>query len=179
MKKTFLLLLLFTVAPLWAGEATIQFRIRGLFDLQRVEELKAQAATVADFRIVAVDYDSATATFAYADDKPPFKGAKPDSLERGFRERLSGATRGNFSVLPLAPLPRAQWQEVRIGIAGVDCRGCSFGAYNAVAEIDGVLRATASFKDGLLIAWIDPKLTNREALEAALKKRNIDVTPTK
>ena len=30
-----------------------------------------------------------------------------------------------FSVLPLAPLPRAQWQEVRIGIAGVDCRGCS------------------------------------------------------
>ena len=82
-------------------------------------------------------------------------------------------------ILPLAPLPRAQWQEVRIGIAGVDCRGCSFGAYNAVAELDGVLRATASFKDGLLIAWIDPKLTNREALEAALRKRNIDVTPAK
>ena len=41
-----------------------------------------------------MDYDSATATFAYADDKPPFKGAKPESLERGFRERLNGATRG-------------------------------------------------------------------------------------
>ena len=48
-----------------------------------------------------------------------------------------------------------------------------------VAEIEGVLRATASFKDGLMIAWIDPKLTNREALEAALRKRNIDVTPAK
>jgi hypothetical protein len=178
MKNIFLILLVFAAGHVGAGEATVQFRIRGLFDPQRVEDLKRMTAGIADFRIVAVDYDSATATFAYADDKPPFKGAKPESVERGFRERMNGATRGNFSVLPLAPLPRAQWQEVRIGIAGVDCRGCSFGAYNAVAEIYGVLRATSSFRDGQLIAWIDPQKTDRAALEAALKKRNVELKPS-
>ena len=87
MKNIFLILLVFAAGHVGAGEATVQFRIRGLFDPQRVEDLKRMTAGIADFRIVALDYDSATATFAYADDKPPFKGAKPESVERGFRER--------------------------------------------------------------------------------------------
>jgi hypothetical protein len=36
-------------------------------------------------------------------------------------------------------------------------------------------QATASFHDGLAIAWIDPEKTNREALEMALKSRGVQL----
>ena len=44
-------------------------------------------------------------------------------------------------------------------------------AYEAVANIDGVEQATASFKDGRVTALIDPTKTDRAKLEDALKKK--------
>jgi len=64
---------------------------------------------------------------------------------------------------------------VNISIAGLDCTGCSYGAYLAVYKIDGVENATASFKEGAVTAWIDPNKTNRAALEEALTKRGVTV----
>jgi copper chaperone CopZ len=78
-------------------------------------------------------------------------------------------------VKPLSPTPRDQLTRVEIGVLGLDCRGCALGAYEAVAKLDGVEQATASFKEGRVVAWIDPKKTDRATLEAALKKKNIEL----
>ncbi|HTU22227.1 MAG TPA: hypothetical protein VMG10_29580 [Gemmataceae bacterium] len=42
-------------------------------------------------------------------------------------------------------------------------------------RIDGFETATASFREGRMTALIDPAKTNRATLEAALKKRGVDV----
>ena len=63
----------------------------------------------------------------------------------------------------------------RIGVAGLDCKGCAYGAYRTLAKIDGVERATVYFKQWIVTARVDPSKTNREALVAALKKAEVDV----
>ncbi len=60
-------------------------------------------------------------------------------------------------------------------MAGLDCKGCAFGAYRAVAKLDGVERATVDFRRGIVTARVDPSKTNREALVAALKKAEVEV----
>ena len=62
---------------------------------------------------------------------------------------------------------------LRIAVAGHDCKGCNFGLYRAVASLDGVERAVASFKEGQVTAWIDPGKTNRQTLVDELRKRDV------
>ena len=63
--------------------------------------------------------------------------------------------------------------RIEIGVVGLDCKACSFAAYNIVAGVDGVEQATCSFKDGLITALIDPAKTQKAVLEDTLKKRNV------
>ena len=67
-------------------------------------------------------------------------------------------------------------RPLRVAVAGLDCKGCAYGAYRAIAMIDGVERAVVSFRDGHVTARIDPAKTNREALVTALRKAQVDVT---
>jgi hypothetical protein len=98
-------------------------------------------------------------------------------VQKHIDNRLRQASAGAFTLRPLSALPPEKLQAVKIGVAGLDCKGCAFAAYLAVYNLAGVERATVSFKDGLVAAWIDPTKTNRAALEAALKKREVKVTP--
>lgn len=151
-----------------AEEVTVSYRLLGLFDPQRVEELKTQVQSGDDkIRVVGVNYDTAVVTFAC--------NATPEQAEGAIRQRLQSATRGAFELRPLSDVPREQWQEVQIRVAALDCRGCAFAAYNLVARIDGVERAVADFHEGQVTAWILPGKTNREALVAALRKREFKV----
>ena len=52
-------------------------------------------------------------------------------------------------------------------MAGHDCKGCNFGLYRAIASIDGVERAVASFKEGYVTAWIDPATLKPETVTKA------------
>ncbi len=68
-------------------------------------------------------------------------------------------------------------QKIEIQVGLLDCKGCRYGAYIAIAKLDGVEHATVS-ESALLTAWIDPAKTNREALIEALKKGRVElVTP--
>jgi copper chaperone CopZ len=58
-------------------------------------------------------------------------------------------------------------------VLGLDCKACALAAYESIAKIDGVEQATASFRDGLVTARIDPARTSRAALEEILKKRGV------
>ena len=58
---------------------------------------------------------------------------------------------------------------------GLDCKGCALAAYESIAKLDGVEQATVNFKVGLVTAMIDPKKTDRAALEAALKQKQVEL----
>ena len=64
---------------------------------------------------------------------------------------------------------------VEIPVVGLDCKACCLGAYEAIYRLEGVEQATASFKDGLVTAWIDASKTDRAQLETALKQRGVEV----
>lgn len=184
--KTFLLMFLLAARVASAGEVTVQFRITGLFQPDRIEDLRRQAGTLrgnekdspGEVRLTDVNYDTAVVTFAYDPEAKPFKGAKADKVSERIGNLLQGATKNTFKIFPVSALKPEQQKSERIAVAGLDCKGCAYGAYRVIATIDGVERATVDFKEGRVTAWIDPAKTNRDALIAALKKARVEIVET-
>jgi cation transport ATPase len=66
-------------------------------------------------------------------------------------------------------------KSIEISVAGLDCKACALAAYESIYRLEGVERATVSFREGRVVAVIDPAKTDRAALEAALKKKGVQV----
>jgi copper chaperone CopZ len=165
------LILLLPAPAAVAEEVTVQYRLTGLFQPDRVDDLRRQAGTLllneqdpsSAVRLVAVDYETAVVTFAYDGAAKHFKNLKPERILEGINGRLSHVSRGTFKAFPPTHLKPDQLKEERIAVAGHDCKGCAYAAYRAIAGIDGVERGVVSFKDGRVTAWIDPARTDRAA----------------
>jgi copper chaperone CopZ len=152
---------------------TVTYRVTGLFNRDRENDLREAVKKMTDVSIVSIDFDVAEVSFSYEPEKLFQKGTKEkDWLER-FDNQLKQASSHTFGVKPLCTTPKEKLMRIEIGVVGPDCKGCCLAAYEFVAKIDGVEQATASFKDGLVTALIDPAKTNRAALEDALKKRQV------
>lgn len=168
-----LALLLTGVAASQAGEH--RFLLLGLFQPDRVEDLRQVIAAWEGVTLVQVDYDKAEARFKFEESVVFPNARKPDQVATQFNDRLRQLTRGTFEALPPSTFPEDQLQRIEIPIAGLDCKGCSFAAYLAVYRLEGVHRATASFHEGKVVAWIDPAKASRAALEAALTKKEVRI----
>jgi hypothetical protein len=156
----------------------VRYRVTGLFQPDRVDDLREELKQWPDVTLVSVDYQTAEAEFKF-DPTVVFPGAKPAQWVEQFNTKLRGMTRGTFGVRALSTIPREQLKLVEIPIFGLDCKGCSFAAYNAVSQLPGVEQATASFKEGRLTAWINPEETDQSKLEAALKQRRVPLEEAK
>lgn len=176
--RAILLLLLLNVSNAFAAEKTVTFGVTGLFQPDRVGDLRRQAALIKDVTLKRVNYESAVVSFSYETNQPPFKNASAEQVFRHMNEQLQQVSKGAFSLRPLSQLPREQWREVSFPVQGLDCKACSFAAYNIVIAIDGVEHATASFKDGRITVWMDSKKTNREAVESALRRGGVKIVDT-
>lgn len=167
-----------------AEEVTVQYRLTGLFQPDRVEDLRQQVARVqvgsptdmpAQIRLVDVNYETTVVTLGYDATSKHFKNVKPEQVRERIQNSLRSISNGGFNIFPLSELKPEQRKEERIAVSGLDCKGCAYGAYRTVAVLNGVERATVNFKEGWLIASIDPARTNRDALIAALEKARFTV----
>ena len=172
--KPLAFLLLLSVAAA-AAEQTVQYSVRGLFQPDRKVVLMNAAKALENCRLVGVDYDTARATFTYNDETQGFKKAKAEQILQQIDNQIRKLTNHTFMLLQPGAPPDTGLQCIDFTIEGLDCLGCSFGAYSAVAALEGVERATANFHDNRLTAFIDPSKTNREALAEVLKKKEIKV----
>lgn len=159
-------------------EVTETYRVTGLFQPDRVDDLKLAMKEIPEAVLVSVDYDNAEATFRF-EPKQAFGTTNLEQARERLNVKVRGVTSGLFGIKARCTIPRDKLELVEIKIYGLDCKGCSCAVYEAAARIDGVERATASFKDGLLKAWIDSAKTNRAALEDSLKQRRIPLEPAK
>jgi copper chaperone CopZ len=152
----------------------LKYRVTGLFSPDREADLRETVKKLPDVKVVSIDFKHAEVTFSFDPSQLVPKG-KPEQV----LERLDNLIRTNsfstFSVKPLSTTPKDKLTRIEIGVVGLDCKGCCLAAYEAVAKVEGVEQATASFKDGLVTASIDPAKTNRAALEAALKKARVEL----
>ena len=157
-----------------AAPAPVVLKVTGLFDGKREGELRQVLEDVPGVELVSVDYEHGEGTFRF-DRTKAFPDAKPQDTITRFNEKLRSVSMGTFGVKPLSSTPHEKLQRVEIPIIGLDCRACSLAAYEAVAKLDGVEQATASFHDGLVTALIDPEKTDRSKLEAALKEKRVQL----
>jgi copper chaperone CopZ len=153
----------------------ITYRVIGLFARDREKDLRAGFADLApDFKLVSVSFDEAEITVEFAPAKL-WPGQKPERVTELVNDKVRGATHHTFGVKPRREIARDKLQEVTIPAAGCDCKGCNLAAYEAVANVEGVYRATASFKDGKVTVLFDPAKTDRAKLEDALRKKGVDL----
>lgn len=155
-----------------ASEKQMTFRVTGLFSPDREADLKEVMKELPEIALVRVDFKTSEAVFQFVSAQA-FPGAKPEQIVERFDNRLRTLTRGTFGIREVCSIPRGKLKFVEILIAGLDCKGCSLAAYETVYRLEGVEQATASFRDGLVTAWINPEKTSRDVLEEALRKRNI------
>lgn len=174
--------LLLLMLPAWLPAADdkgvdprpVKHQVTGLFMPEREQDLRDVLATLPQFKVVAIDFKSAEVTLEYAPAKV-FPGAKPDQVVQRLDSMLRSASNGTFGAKPLPETPLDKLKLIEIPVGGLDCKACSFAAYESIYKLDGVERATASFRAGLVTALIDPDKTDRASLEAALKKRGVEI----
>lgn len=148
------------------------YRVTGLFSPDRQEDLRELLTNWPEVTLDKLDYDRAEGRFRFVP-ATALPGAKPDKYLEQFNNKLRMLSNGTFGVRPVCTLPREKLRFVEIAVAGLDCKACTLAAYEAVAKLDGVEQANASFRTGLVTAWIDPEKTDRAKLEAALTQKGV------
>jgi copper chaperone CopZ len=152
----------------------IKYQITGLFERSREQDLLEAFAKIPEIKLVRIDFDNAEATLEYVPAKV-FPNAKPEQVLERLDSLLKSASSHTFGVKPQSNVPREKLRRIEIPVAGLDCKACSLAAYEAIYKLEGVERATASFREGRVTAWIDPAKTDRSKLEAALKQRGVQI----
>jgi copper chaperone CopZ len=177
MKSRLLLLLtLFVGTGALSQPTEYRFRVSSLFQPDRVNDLRVCITEQLPNVLVSnVDFETATATFTLETDSIPQlkKDPTPEKARSHLSQLLRSASKGVFDVLPLSDIPPAELVTATIPVVGLDCKGCSYGAYRVVARVDGADSATASFSDGSIRVRFDRRKTSLETLEAALGQARI------
>jgi copper chaperone CopZ len=173
------LIMLVLTAPLLAEEQTV--RIIGLSDASRVNDLREAIKTLPELELVSVDADKAAATLRYdpvallGKPKPKPEELAPEKIIERIDNRIGTASIRTFFATAPTGVSEDKLTKVEIKVGVLDCKGCRYGAYIAIAKMDGVERAIVKADSRTLIAWIDSSKTNKEALEAALKKARVEL----
>jgi len=153
--------------------------IRGLSAPEREPDLREAIEGIPGVQLVDLDHDKAEVTLRYDlsalfPNYNPKNPVKLTDIEKSLDGKLRSATQGSFSLRPLCTIPEEELQRVSIKIAIPDCKGCRLGTYNSIAKLDGVelVRLSGDFSE--VLAWLDPKKTNRETLIEAMKKSRVE-----
>ena len=153
------------------------YRVTGLFSPDREKVLRASFQELApEFKLLAVNFDEAEVTIEFSPMKQ-WPNQKPERVTELLNDKVRSVTHSTFGIKPRREVARDKLTQIVIPATGLDCQACCLAAYEAIAAIDGVYQATASFKDGKITARIDPTKTNQSQLEAALKKKGVDLGP--
>lgn len=150
------------------------YRVLGLFSKDREADLREGFQDIPEIKLLSVNFDDAEITIEFAPAKL-FPGQKPERIVELVNDKVRQATHHTFGVKPRSTVPKDKLREVVIPVAGLDCKACCLAAYEIVAQVEGVVQATASFKDGQVTAKFDPSKTDRAKLEEALRKRGVHV----
>lgn len=184
-RKTLLVLIGLVVVGTvgWSGSAAedknapqrAKFSVTGLFRPDREVDFREAIKTIAEVKLVALDYKLAEATFEFIPSKA-FPGAgKPEQIVEQLDNKVRHATGHTFGIRAARTVPREKLTLVEIRVAGCHCKACDLGAYEAIYRLPGVEQATACFAEGRVTALIEAAKTDRAQLITALKRREVDV----
>jgi len=155
-----------------------QHRVFGLFSPDREADLKQTAERIAavnmNVKLIAVDYAKGMATFEY-DPKKEFPGAKPEQVIERLNNLLRDNSNSTFSLQPELKLPREKLQKLELAVVGLDCKACSFAAYQTVMRLEGVEQCEVLFRETRVTAWVDASKIDKAKIEMALKEKGLKI----
>lgn len=164
--------------PGGGGDGVLQtYRVFGLSEPARVEDLRECAAKIEELKLEEVDYEKGEVRVRLFPERL-FKGkaeSDPEAVLKRVNQLLGQASTGTFRVSAPSKIAPEKLQKIQIVVGLLDCKGCRFGAYRAVANLDGVEQVRVAVNPSLLTVWIDPEKTDKEALYAALRKARVEV----
>lgn len=150
------------------------FRIFGMFAPEREAELKETAEKLMNVKLVSVDYAKAEATFEF-DPAKAFPGAKPEQVEERLGNQLRDASHSTFQFKKKLEMPRESLQKIEIAVVGLDCKACSFAAYQAVMRLEGVEQCEVVFRQEKLTALVDGSKIDKAKIETRLKEMGLKI----
>lgn len=157
------------------GAHEVRLRLLGLFIPEQLGSFRRQLEKFPEARVEAVDYETAEVTLRYAAESDMFRNATPLQVVERLNDRIRQLSQGIFSVKPLGKVPHSDLQRIEIPIIGLDCHACSLAVHEILTQVEGVEHATASFRDGCGVAWVNPATVSRETLVQALRQRNVTI----
>lgn len=161
-------------SPPAAKQAVIKHQVTGLFSKDRESDLREVFETLPQFKLVSIDFEAAEIGLEY-DPTKVFPNAKPEQVIERFDSLLRNASHHTFGIKPLRTVEKEKLKRIEVRVAGLDCKACGLGAYEAVYRLKGVESATASFKEGLVAAWVHPEQIDQVEIETALKQRGVQI----
>jgi len=144
------------------GPQTRTVRILGLCTPERENDLRESVEKHPNVKLDSINFAKSEATFSY-----DTKVFGHDSLQH-----VIGSKGFGVKTTPRPPDDKLVTLEIPIQI--LDCAACCLGTYNSISKIDGLEQATVDRK-GKVVAIIDPRKTNREALEKAMKNAGVGI----
>jgi hypothetical protein len=167
--------------PLHAEPQTTTVRIIGISEPARLEDFRKAVNTVPGLELVSVDTEKASAVLRFelpaviTKPKPRPEDVTPQKVLEQLDNLIGKASIRTFSLTAPTGTSEAALTKVDFHVGVLDCKGCRYGAYIAIAKLDGVERASVESSTRMLTAWIDPSKTTKETLEAALKKARVEL----
>jgi len=162
----------FLVPP--AGAAPVKYQVTGLFATEREQDLREVFAALPQLKLVSIDFPNAEVLLDF-EAQAAFPKAKANEILQAIDTLVKKASYHTFGIKPPRTVPLARLKLIEIPVAGLDCKACCLAAYESIYKLEGVERATASFRTGLVTAHVDPAKIDRAALEAALKKKGVQL----
>ncbi len=159
-------------------EDVVTVRVEGLFVPERCDSFAALFSEIPEARLLQLDYQLATALVAWAADAQQFSGATPEQVVERLNQTIRSQSQGLFAVRQPGECPDERLQRIDIQVVGLDCMACSLALHDILAREKGVEYVQASFRMGVVSAWIDESVIGPEQLREALQKRNVTLLET-
>jgi copper chaperone CopZ len=163
-----------------AAERTETYRVVGFSHPEREEDFRLALAAVPGVVLVGLDLAAAEVTLRFdpeqlAGGARPGQEVDPEKILEELDKRLGQASVRTFSLTARSTVPEEELATEAIPVGLLDCKGCRYGVYLAVAKLEGVVHASVRSETGLLTVRFDPRKTGRPALEEALKKARVEL----
>ena len=170
--------LLLAATLLHAEEQTGTYRLLGLSAAEREADLREVLKAVPDVALVSLDAAKSEVTLRYELEKlfptaKPKQPPAPDKIIERISSLIGRESRNTFTLTARSTVPTDKLTKLEIPIGVLDCKACRYAAYQAVAKLDGVERATVSATPRAVIAWVDAAKVKRDTLVDALKKARV------
>jgi copper chaperone CopZ len=156
-----------------AEEVERSYQITSFFIPERADAIRKDIETSHEgIKVVKLDFAKSTVTLRFDPEVVvPRAGKNTQSQDNLLNQLIRSHTQGLITLAE--PISREDLAEVTIPVAGLDCIGCSYAAYEAVRRVEGVEYAIASFKEGKVYCRFDDAKTNPRELQEALLKKQI------